>query len=163
MPSLRGLDLNQRPLGYESGGLVPCGPSGAVSCRPVRAWCRWGPARAAEVRVVRLQIVCTKASKVTRMRSQKPRSLPASIAVGTLSGFDPRSEAGSTCVSVVRGRARQASVANCDDPEGDDGPTESLELQFVHWLGHDATLDGRVGSLAEQDLAGSSRIAEPGG
>jgi len=93
----------------------------------------------------------------------KPRSLPASIAVGTLSGFDPRSEAGSTCVSVVRGRARQASVANCDDPEGDDGPTESLELQFVHWLGHDATLDGRVGSLAEQDLAGSSRIAEPGG
>lgn len=61
--SLRGLDLNQRPLGYESGGLVSSGPSGAVPCRPVRASCRPVSPRAAEVRVVRLQMVCTKASK----------------------------------------------------------------------------------------------------
>jgi hypothetical protein len=55
--SLRGLDLNQRPLGYESGGLVPSVPSGVVPYRPVRARCRQGPPRAAEVRVVRLQMV----------------------------------------------------------------------------------------------------------
>ena len=61
--SLRGLDLNQRPLCYESGGLVPCVPSGAVSCRPVQAPCRRAPSYAAELRVVRLQMVCIKASK----------------------------------------------------------------------------------------------------
>ena len=60
--SLRGLDLNQRPLGYETGGLVPSLPSGAVSCRPGRGSCRPVPPRAAEVRMVRLQMVCTKSS-----------------------------------------------------------------------------------------------------
>jgi len=59
--------LNLRPLGYESGGLVPSVPSGAVSCRPVRSSCRRAPSRAAEVRVVRLQMVCTIASKVTKL------------------------------------------------------------------------------------------------
>jgi SAM-dependent methyltransferase len=63
--SLRGLDLNQRLLGYESGGLLPSVPSGAVSCRPFRASCRRSPSFAAEVRVVRLQMVCTKASRPT--------------------------------------------------------------------------------------------------
>ena len=65
--SLRGLDLNQRPLGYETGGLVPSSPSGAVSCRPVRASCRRAPPCVAELRVVRLQIVCTKASNDARI------------------------------------------------------------------------------------------------
>jgi len=61
--SLRGLDLNQRPLGYETGDLM-------LSCV---VWCRSvlsrpgsvprSPARAAEVRVVRLQMVCSKATK----------------------------------------------------------------------------------------------------
>lgn len=53
-----------RPLGYESGGLVPSVPSGAVSCRPVRGSCR-GPSCAAELRVDGLQMGCTKATRRT--------------------------------------------------------------------------------------------------
>jgi hypothetical protein len=51
-PRVLGLaDAGWEPLGYESGGLVPSGPSGAVPCRPVRASCRRSSPRAAEVRV----------------------------------------------------------------------------------------------------------------
>jgi hypothetical protein len=54
---------------------VPSVPSGAVSCRPVRASCRGAPSCTAVLRVVRLQMVCTKASKrCERAIGPRPRS-----------------------------------------------------------------------------------------
>jgi hypothetical protein len=70
---LRGLDLNQRPLGYESVGscrLVRLVPFCAT---PVRASYRRSPSCAAEVRVVRLHFVL--AADQARVGARRFRSL----------------------------------------------------------------------------------------
>jgi hypothetical protein len=107
--SLRGLDLNQRPLGYESGGPVPHRPFGAIPCRSVRASCRRSPSRAAEVRVVLCNSFCNRPSE--------GRGSPVQLAGGdSRSGshrpppLRRRSRGRSARSSLVSGRAPNTNI-----------------------------------------------------
>jgi len=57
-------------------------------------------------------------------------------------------------------RKTRTSVAKSDGSDRDDRPAQSLQLKLPHRLGLDAILNRRVRSLAQQDLAGTGRVAE---